>query len=183
MTEKETRVTIGAANCLNTRIDKPPKYTAIEWFTCAICGARQDVGWKHDSPYGPLCPNCWRFHENDNGCMAREKYRYNSILKQGEMTPLDRAELDKDVLGVLKTYPRRRYYPGQIVKLILRKKLNYHNSDIPYFFKWVNRVRDSLHRLERVGKAACERPGRLGRSKRWRLPKCAENKEFSTTVI
>lgn len=48
-------------------------YATIKWFNCAICGIRQDVDWKHDSPRGPLCPNCWRFFEGDSGCAVREK--------------------------------------------------------------------------------------------------------------
>jgi len=103
------------------------------------------------------------------------------------MTDLDKAELDRNVLEVLMVYPRYKLRPGQIVKLVFRKRHNYRNFCIPDFFKQVIHVRDSLHRLERMGKVACERPERSGRSKRWcfvqgggflALPKYTENKAF-----
>lgn len=108
------------------------------------------------------------------------------------MTHLDKAELDRNVLSVLKTYPRYKLRPGQIVKLMCYKKHNYPNFCIPDFFMQVIHVRDSLHRLERTGEIACERAKRPGRSKRWRfvqgggflaLPKYAKHKEFLTTVV
>ncbi len=103
--------------------------------------------------------------------VARGKYCYNSILKtraeREKMTDLDKAELDRNVLNVLKTYPGYNLRPGQIVKLMCNKKHNYPNSKIPDFFERSHQVRDSLHRLERAGKAACRQLGRPGRSKRW----------------
>ncbi len=80
---------------------------------------------------------------------------------------LEEAELDGNVLKVLKTYPGYNLRPGQIVKLMHGKNHNYHNSDIPDFFEQASHVRDSLHRLERAGKAACVRVEHEGRSKRW----------------
>lgn len=59
-----------------------PELAVIKFFTCAVCGALQEEGWRHDTEIGSVCPNCWVLfviggkgcgHESRAGPAARRK--------------------------------------------------------------------------------------------------------------